>query len=126
MLAVVRPTMLYGCSSWVLTKTRTDLLNATQMRMTRTILGRKRQIDQTSGEIETWVAWVKRTASEALEQMDLYRIPHWLQMVKTRQQRWTARLEHLEARKWAKQVISLRPIGFRRVGRPVKRWGEDN
>ena len=118
--------MLYGCSSWVLTKAKTQKLQATQMQMLRSILGRKRKIDQESGEVETWVSWVRRTTAEAREQMKMNRIADWSQIVTSRQAKWQASLEGLDPRKWSKQASSWRPIGFRRVGRPVKRWGKED
>ena len=122
---VVSPTMLYGCSSWVLTKAKMDNVNATQMKMTRTILGSKRTIDQQSGETETWVEWVRRTTSKAREQLHANRIPQWTQMVKTRQDRWSSRLEELDTSRWAKQVLHWKAIGYRSPGRPVKRWEDE-
>ena len=122
---VVSPTMLYGCSSWVLTTSRKQQLNATQMKMMRCILGRGRRTDDETCEIEDWVAWVKRITAEAKEKMKINKIPFWSEVVDARKARWHSRIEDLDPRKWAKQACEWMPIGFRRIGRPVKRWKED-
>ena len=53
---VVSPTVLYGCSSWVLTARRDHKLKTTQMRMIRCIIGRKRKVESETGQAETWVS----------------------------------------------------------------------
>ena len=32
----------------------------------------------------------------------------------------------LDLRKWARQVLTWRPIGFRSVGRPAQRWAKED
>ena len=122
--AVVTPTVLYGCSAWVLTATRERTLQATQMRMLRSIVGTRRKVDET-GNIESWVSWIKRATEVVKEHMRVHKIAKWKQLVEVRKARWTRRLETLEEGKWAKQAHNWLPIGFRRVGRPSKRWEDE-
>ena len=124
--SVVTPTMLYGCSSWVMTATREKKVQGTQMRMMRIILKRPRKVDENTGDKEDWVTWVRRTTAEAREKQRTYKIDDWTKIVKTRQQKWKAKVEALDLNKWAKQAFEWQPIGFRRVGRPLKRWNEDD
>ena len=55
----VAPTALYGCAAWPLTKKEENILRGAERRMLRMIMGGARQ-KTASGEIETWVQWVKR------------------------------------------------------------------
>ena len=123
--AVVTPTMLYACSAWVLTAAQEKKVQATQMRMTRSILGRKRKIDSESGEKEPWVPWIKRTTAEARENMKMYNVRNWTEILHAKKRTWKARLEKLDPQKWASQALEWQPIGFRKVGRPAKRWQEE-
>ena len=116
------PTILYGCSSWVLTASKEKLLQATQMKMVRSILGKKRKVDAETGDKESWISWVKEATAEAREKMKAQRISEWRKIVAERQEKWKARLDNQSPQKWAKQVYEWIPIGFRSVGRPVKRW----
>ena len=122
--AVVTPTMLYGCSSWVLTVVREKKLQTTQLRMIRNMIGRGRRIDEVTDDTETWVSWVKRTTTDAREKMDAYKIQDWTKVVAARQDKWKDRLRTLGARRWTKQAYAWMPIGFRKIGRPLKRWKE--
>ena len=124
--SVVSPTMLYGCASWVLTAARKQKLQATQMRMMRTIMGGRRHIDAETGEHETWIAWIKRATMEARSKMKENNIRDWLQVVTTTQERWHVKLKGQDPRKWSTQVVEWRPIGFRSVGRPSKRWSQED
>ena len=123
--AVVTPTILYGCSSWVLTASKEKRLQTTQMKMTRTILGRKRKVDEKTSDTETWISWAKRTTAEARETMKAHKISEWTQIIVERQEKWKGRLENQDPKKWTKQANDWIPIGFRRIGRPAKRWKED-
>ena len=123
---VVSPTVLYGCSSWVLTARRDQRLKTTQMRMIRCIIGRKRKVESETGQAETWVSWIKRTSNEAKEMMRISKIPLWSQIVTARKQKWQARIESQSLTKWTSQALSWRPIGFRSPGHPRQRWDEED
>ena len=123
--AVVTPSILYGCSSWVLTVLKEKKLQATQMKMIRNILGKKRKVDEETGDKETWISWVKRATAEAREKMKAHNVSEWAKIVVERQTKWKARLERQDPMKWTKQTYDWIPIGFRKIGRPAKRWTED-
>ena len=123
--AVVTPTILYGCSSWVLTDAKETRLQATQMKILRSILGKQRKVDREPSDKETWVSWVKRATNEAREKMKECKISEWAKIVAERQEKWKVRLESQDPRKWTNQTYDWLPVGFRRIGRPAKRWKED-
>ena len=123
---IVTPTVLYGCSSWVLTVARQKKLQTSQMRMMRSILGRKRTVEDETGDKENWVSWVKRTTAEAREKMKSYSVEDWVEIVSSRQRKWKARMEALDPKKWAYQALEWQPVGFRSIVRPARRWVEEN
>ena len=91
--SVVSPTMLYGCASWVMNEARKQKVQAAQMRMIRSITGRKRKIDGETGESETWITWMKRTTAEARNRMKENKIQKWTQVIATTQANWLKVLE---------------------------------
>ena len=119
--AVVTPTILYGCASWVMTEARKQRLHATQLRMMRTLLGRRR-CTNTSAELEPWIEWMKESTAQVRSLMKAHSIPEWSEVVHRRQRKWKAKLEDMDEEKWAKQVFLWLPVGFRKQGRPAKRW----
>ena len=54
--------------------------------------------------------------------MKTYSIPEWSEVVNRGQRKWKAKLEEMDDAKWVKQVLLWQPIGFRKQGRPAKRW----
>ena len=90
---VVTPTTLYGCSSWVMTSTREKKLQATQMRMTRIILKRPKKIDDSTGDKEDWVSWVRRTTAEAREKQRTYKVDDRTEIARAMQQKWKVNVE---------------------------------
>ena len=122
--AVVTPTLLYGCSAWVLKAEQEQRIRRIQMRMMRMIMGRSRHRAQDGQDVESWADWVKRVTSEAKDIMKAHRVPDWVKLGQLSQEKWKNRLESLEAENWAKQVYEWMPIGFRRKARPLKRWGD--
>jgi hypothetical protein len=121
--AVVTPTVLYGSSSWVMTHARTEELNSVQMRMLRSMLGRKRQIE-ISGELETWVSWLRRTTHDVRQAMSTCGMPSWDDARKARLQSWKQRLSHMMPQRWAKRALAWCPNGFRQRGHPCARWAD--
>ena len=59
----VTPTMLYGCSTWIMTKNLESKVRSCQRKMLRSILGAKRRITH-DNVLESWVEWLKRTTHE--------------------------------------------------------------
>lgn len=122
--AVITPTILYGSGSWVLTAKREQSLQATQMKMLRAIFGYKRKKDE-AGEVEPWASWIKRVTDLVKMKIAEMKIPLWPLEARSRRNKWIARLGDMEAERWAKRASEWQPIGFRRQGRPKKRYKED-
>ena len=122
--SVLIPTMLYGCSSWTLTGTREAKLRSTQMKMLRATLGKKRIMDHSTGDIETWVEWVKRATGDARQAMNDHHSPDWVGEQRERLQRWGNRVGRMDDARWAKRVLEWMPEGRRSRGRPCARWAD--
>ena len=76
--AVVQPTLLYGCCSWAMTRSRERFLKTAQRKMLRSIIGTKRIPD------ETYVEWIIRATDVAEEARDHYNVPDWIEKVHRR------------------------------------------
>ena len=120
--SILTPTVLYGCSSSVLTSAMEDKLRSTQMKMLRTILGRRRLI--TDGGLESWVDWVKRTTREARQALESHGVKDWVAVRLSQLQSWRKRLDGMPKQRWAKIAYEWSPEGTRRRGRPNTRWDE--
>ena len=65
---------------------------------------------------------MKRSTKIAKEMMEANDVASWVAIIKLRQAEWMTRLSKLDLAKLAKQVYELLPVGFRKRGRPRKRW----
>ena len=118
---VVTPTVLYGSCSWVLTGAREAILNTSQMKMLRTIVGTRRRVSK-NGETETWVDWVKRATADERELMVTHRMPSWIEAQQLAVERWYQKVKGMSGDRWARKVLEWQPEGLRHRGRPLARW----
>lgn len=122
--AVLTPSILYGCGCWAMTTARDTTLRTTQMKMLRCILGRGRQVDNGTGEVETWVEWVQRVTREARQAMADNGVPDWVEEQRRRVSKWSDRLQNMDKARWARKVWDWQPEGRRSRGHPCTRWEE--
>ena len=140
--AVVTPTILYGCASWVMTSVRERKLRTVQRKMLRLILGKSRiTIDPntdsstqsadtestTSGDAaESWVDWIRRVTQEALMAMSKVGVPDWAEEQQRRKFRWCGHVCRRHDERWAIVVLKCEPKrGHRHQGHPFSRWRDD-
>lgn len=114
--SVVPPTILYGCSSWVMTVARETLLRSTEMKMLRAIMGRRRL------ESETWVEWIQRATHQARQAMEQHHIPDWVGEQRQRRTQWAERVSRTTDERWTQKVLQWHPEGRRSRGHPRARW----
>ena len=119
--AVITPTVLYGCSSWVLTESRTTSLRTTQARMLRCMLASRRRKDE-EGQLESWPEWIQRETHKCRELMKTHKISDWTEIQAKRKEKWGERVEKVEEQRWSKKALEWRPLGTRCPGRPKARW----
>jgi len=121
--SVITPTALYGCSSWVMTGAREAELQTTQMKMLRSMLGRRRR-NLPDGELETWVDWIKHTTADARAAMEAHGVRHWVVLQQCKVKNWAGELEAMSTDRWTKRVLSWQPDGCRSRGHPRARWSD--
>ena len=120
--SVVSPTALYGSECWTLTKQMEQLLQRTQRRMLRSILGQGRRILQAEenndtasstdvqsnvsnvptpdndlpederDNLEPWVDWIKRVTHRAEASLRKIQIEDWVQQARKRRWAWAAKV----------------------------------
>jgi hypothetical protein len=122
--SVVTPSMLYGCCSWVLTSAREAALRSTEMKMMRAIAGQRRRVHQDTGEIESWVEWIRRATAEVRDAMAKHGIPDWETEQRRKMRQWQERLNSLNDHRWTSLVYEWRPSGRRSQGHPRARWAD--
>ena len=120
--AVITPTILYGSVAWVMTQSRNDILKSTQMKMVRAILGKGRTSDLETGELESWVDWIREVAPDARKTMAEHNIQDWVRERMSRTACWQDKLQKMDESRWAKIVSEWQANGRRSRGHPSARW----
>ena len=119
--AIVSPTILYGAECWTFTKRLENILQTTQRRMLRLVLGRGRRRVQNSSQdeedlgsdvqsnvsektqseaqvfsegddLEPWVEWIQRVTHEAEASLARLKIKTWVQQARRRKWKWAAKV----------------------------------
>ena len=120
--SVVQPTFLYGCASWTLTRQREQLIQTTQRKMMRKIMGTKRCSQD--GELESWVDWIVRATRAAEVASVEHNVPDWVEEVHRRRYKWARKVATCEDGRWTKEILLLNVGGKRPRRRPLTRWSE--
>ena len=106
--AIVVPTLKYGSETWVLKKQQESAVQATEMRVLRQIV-EKRRVDRVRNvEIR-----------EELQQEGV------LEKVKKSLRRWREALEKISPDRLIKRVYQAEMEGRRGRGQPRKRWNDN-
>ena len=119
--SVVQPSFLYGCVSWTLTRAREKLIQTTQRKMLRQILGVKRLVDD-EGVLEEWVDWMVRSTGLAEKMAEDLDVPDWTVEVHRRRYQWAAQVCRRQDERWTLQALTWSVNRSRRRGRPLSRW----
>ena len=106
--ATMMPTLMYGCETWCLSKQQQSRVQATQMNVLRRIEGVSRLDRVRNVDIR-----------EKLHQASV------LDMVKTRQEKWKARMEVMSSERTTKKIFEGVMAGKRPRGRPRMRWTDN-
>ncbi|KAI4471307.1 hypothetical protein MML48_1g17267 [Holotrichia oblita] len=107
--SVLRPTVTYGCETWVMNRKDVESLEIWEQKILRRIFGGKK-------ECEGW----RRRTNEELSQ--LYKEATITQFVRAQRIRWLGHVERREEHRIVGKVLHLRPMLNRRKGRPRTRW----
>lgn len=109
---VIRPTVLYGCETWVLTKKEELKLDIWERKILRKIFGGVKVSEE---------QWRKRTNQEV---KDMYRYPIITRSIRAQRARWLGHIERMSEERHAKRALTEGMGGKRRRGRPKKKWLE--
>jgi len=102
---------MYGCETWSLTLREERRLRVFENRVLRRVFGPKR--DEVTGE------W-RKLHNEELR--DLYSLPNFVRLVKSRRMRWAGRVARMGEGRGVYRVLVRKPEGKRPLGRPRRRW----
>jgi hypothetical protein len=109
------PVVLYGCEIWSLTLREDHRLRVFENRVLRRIFGPKR--DVVTGE------W-RKLHNEELN--DLYSSPNIIRVIKLSRMRWVGHVACMGEGRGAYRILVGRPEGRRPLGRPRRRWVDNN
>lgn len=106
---ILRPVVLYGGETWVMTKKEEEGLNTWERKVLRRIYGPVCDLGE----------WRIRTNEETYE---LYGEKTIVAEVKSARLRWLGHIERMPEERGVKKVYRQKPEGRRLPGRPRKRW----
>ena len=107
--------VLYGCETWSLTLREERRLRVFENRVLRRVFEPK--MDEVTGE------WRKLHNDEL---SDLYSLPSIVWVVKSRRMRWAGHVAHMVEGRDVHRVLVGKPEGKRPLGRPRRRWEDNN
>jgi hypothetical protein len=110
---VILPVVLYECETWSLTLRVEHRLRVFENKVSRKILGPKRDED------ESW----RKLHNDELH--SLYSSLNIIRVIKSRRMRWAGHVAYMGDGRSVYRVLVGRPEGKRPLGRPKHRW-EDN
>lgn len=122
--SVASSSAMYGCESWTMTSTTTQLLKTTQRKMMRMILGlpwHNGPEDDTKADVD----WIRKCMHKAEEAPLAATIPGWVETQRQRQWRAAKKLASHTSSQWAFHALTSPLSTSRRPGRPKKRWQDD-
>jgi len=112
---IILPVVLYGCETWSLTLREERKLRVFENRVLKRIFGPRR--DEVTGE------W-RRLHNEELN--DLYCSPNIVRVIKSRRMRWAGLVARVGEERGVYRVLVGKPEGRRPLGRPRRRWVDNN
>jgi hypothetical protein len=112
---IILPTVLYGCETWSLTLREKRRLRVFENRVLRRVFGLKR--DEVTGE------W-RKLHNEELN--DRYSLPNIVRVVKSRRMRWAGHVARMPEARGVHRVLVGKPEGKRPLGKPKRRWEDNN
>jgi hypothetical protein len=105
---VIRPTVMYGAETWVLTNTDENALNICERKI--------------FGPVQD--AGIRRIRTNK-ELYNMYKLPNLVTEIKRARLRWLGHVERMPASRLTKKIYSGKPEGSRKIGRPRTRWLDD-
>ena len=92
-------------------------------KMLRKICGTSRRYMDGSKDIkEPWANGIVRATNVAEKQFQQTGLRNWVDAQKQRKTSLMTRMANSEDDRWAKRILQWEPHGYRRVGKPDKKW----
>jgi hypothetical protein len=110
---VILPIVLYGCETWSLTLGEEHILRVTENRVLR-IFGPKRE------KVGSW----RKFHNDELH--ILYSSPNIVRVITSRRMRWAGHMAHMGEGRGVYRDLIWKPEGKRPLGRPRRRWKDNN
>jgi len=107
--------MMYGCENWPLILREERRVRVLENRVWRGIFGAKR--DEVTGE------W-RKLYNEELS--DLYCSPYIVWVIKSKRIKWAGHVARMGEGRCVCRVMVGKPMGKRPLGRPRRRWEDNN
>ena len=151
--AVVTPTVLYGSSTWTMTKARERKLLVAQRRMLRRIVkvGRHAQnTDEAASDAtstatssdagdhessdeceedkkvdESWIQWIIRSTRAGEREMKGAKVGDWVEEQRRRKWKWAGHVMRRTDGRWSTAAANWKPEGKRKVGGQHRAWMDD-
>ena len=112
---IILSLVLYGCETWSLTLREERKLRVFENMVLRRIFGPR--MDDVTGD------W-RRLSNEELN--DLYCSPNIVRVIKSIRIRWTGHVARMDEDRAVYRVLVGKPEGKRPLGRPGRRWVDNN
>jgi hypothetical protein len=110
---IIRPTVTYGCETWVLKETIKNRLMLFEKKVLRRIFGPTKERD---------VTWKIQTNDESDK---LIRHKNIINQVRAQRLSWFGHLHRMSVERMVKRVYKWKPMLTRPLGRPKNRWEDD-
>jgi len=111
--SIIRPTVTYGCETWVLKETIKNKLMVFERKVLRRIFGPTKERDGTR---------IIKTNNELYE---LIRHKNIINYIKAQRLSWFSHLHRMPEERMVKRVYKWKPMLTRPLGRPKNRWKND-
>jgi hypothetical protein len=111
--SVIRPTVTYGCETWVLKETITNKVMVFEKKVLRKIFGPTKERDGT---------WRIKTNGELDK---LIRHKNIINYIKAQRLSWFGDLQRMAEERMVKKVYKWKPMLKRQLGRPKNRWEDE-
>jgi len=111
--SIIRPTVRYGCETWVSKETIKNKLMVFERKVLRRIFGPTKESDGT---------WRIKTADELEE---LIRHKNIINHIKTQRLSWVGHLHRMPEERMVKKAYKWKPMLTRPLVRPKNRWEYD-
>ena len=125
---IVSTTVLFGCSTWALTRSLLHSLDIVRRKMLRYVLRIYPQClaDQGHNQArESWSDYMQRSARIIERNDEKYKLVSWSSTFKARKWSFAGAIVRATDERWSRAILDWVPDGYRCIGRPVVRWCDD-